>query len=169
MIKNLNDLLKVIKQAKTSKQAYKDLIQESIVFFVSEYNGCLSYNTTPFKAIVETVGKDVKDFRQWLFKYTNITSVKSDLLHFETSDFEFIKDKDGKDKKVFTLSFNDSFNGQKWYETEKETDSQAIKELTSEDLQKSLKALYKKYTKQETTFDETETKILKAIKNAYQL
>lgn len=168
-MKTLKELLQAIKKAKDSKKLYKETIQQSIEFFINEYNGVLAYNTTPFKMIVEVLGKDVKDFRLWLFKYTNITKIYSDLLHFETEDYIFTKDKDGKDVKKYTLKFKDFYNGEKWYETEKETDGQAIKELTSEMLKKSLIVLYKKYTKEERTFDEKETKLLQAIKNAYTL
>lgn len=168
-VKTIQELIAVIEYAKTSKTIYKNAIQTALEYFVKEYNGALTYNTTPFKAICETVGKDVKDLRQWLFTYTNMTKVNADLLHFETDEGYFVKDSDGKDKKVFTLKFRDSYNGQKWYETADKTDKEALKELTSDDLMKSLKAIFRRYTKNGNEYDTKEQNILNAIKTAYGL
>lgn len=169
MITNEKELAKTIRNAKQSKAQYRESIQEAIVYFVNEWNGSLQFNTNYFKDIVETVGKDVKDLRAWLFKYTNIQSVKSDLLHITTNDYEFVKDSKGNDKKVYILKFNDDYNGQKWYESADKTDKEALKELTGEMLQKSAILMYKKYTKDGNAYDDKGEKLLKAIKEIYQL
>lgn len=160
----------VINNARKSKQAYKSLIQDAIVYFVNEYNGALSYNSTPFKEIVQTVGKDVKDLRNWLFTYTNLTKVNSDLLHFETSEKVIVTNKEGKKFVKYTLKFNSNFNGQTWYDTAQKTDEDAIKEFTSDNVKKSLIALYSRYMKDPTkTYDSKEKAILDSIKTAYKL
>lgn len=159
------DLLnKVITTAKAGKQAYRDSIQKALEMFVTEYNGKLSYNTTPFKDIVLTVAKDVKDLRQWLFTYTNMTKVYSDLLHFETTEFTLAKD--GKTK-LYQLKFKDTYNGQLWYSVE--TDKKAVKELTNDTFATSMKSLYKKYSNSFVDYDEKTTRIMQAIKTAYNL
>lgn len=169
MISTLKELNTALDNAQKSKETYKTLIQESIEFFVKEYNKKLTYNIQPFKRIVSICGKDIKDLRLFLFSYTNISAVKSDL-SFETSDYIIKKDKNGKPQKYFTLAFNDSFNGQKWYETSDKTDKEAIvKELTNDDLIKALKALFKRFNKTESKYETKETNILKAIQTAYGL
>ena len=169
-IENLDELKSVILYAKNSKQLYREAIQEAIVYFVKNYNGSLTYNTTPFKAICECVGKDAMDLRNFLFTYTNITKIYSDLLHFETEQGEFVKGKDGKEIKVYTLTFKENFAGQKWYATADKTDKETLeKVLTNEDLMKSLKAIFRKYTKSGNEYDTKEQNILNAIKTAYGL
>lgn len=160
----LAKIMKVIATAKGGKQAYRDSIQQALEMFVSEYNGKLSYNVTPFKDIVLTVGKDVKDLRNWLFTYTNITKVYSDLLHFETTSYEFAKD--GKTK-LYKLGFKDEYKGQLWYSIE--TDKKAVKELTNDTFMASVKSLYKRYSNSFVDYDEKTTAIMQAIKTAYNL
>lgn len=143
-ITNLKTLNNTIDKARTHKEQYKNLIQDAIVYFVNNYNTNLTFSTTPFKAILETVGKDGVDLLHWLKTYTNLLSVKADLLHFTTDEFTTIQDKDGNTKKLYVLKFKDTFDGQKWYETSVETDKKAIKALTDESLLKTLKALIKK-------------------------
>ena len=160
----IDKLNAIIATAKNGKKAYRDSIQQALVMFVKEYNGQLSYNATPFKEIVNIVGKDVRDLRNWLTQYTNITKVYSDLLHFETT--EFITAKDGKTK-LYQLKFKDTFNGQLWYSVE--TDKRAVKELTNDTFATSMKALYKKYSNSFVDYDDTTNKLMQAIKNAYNL
>lgn len=143
-ITNLKTLNNTIDKARTCKEQYKNLIQDAIVYFVNNYNTNLTFSTTPFKAILETVGKDGVDLLHWLKTYTNLISVKSDLLHFTTDEFTTIKDSDNNTKKLYVLKFRDTFNGQKWYETSEKTDKKAIKALTDESLLKTLKALIKR-------------------------
>lgn len=143
-IKNLKQLNATIDKARKSKDLYKTLIQDSIVYFVNNYNSNLTFNTTPFKAIVETVGKDGVDLLHWLKTYTNLLSVKSDLLHFTTDEYTTVKDDEGNTKKLYVLRFRDNFNGQLWYETSEKTDKKAIKQLTDESLLKTLLALIKR-------------------------
>lgn len=159
----LSEILKVIQTAKGGKQAYRDCIQKALEMFVSEYNGKLTYNTTPFKEIVLTVGKDIRDLRNWLFTYTNMTKVYSDLLHFETTEYEVSKD----GKKLYKLKFKDEYKGQLWYSIE--TDKKAVKELTNDTFASSMKSLYKKYTNSFVDYDEKTTAIMQAIKTAYNL
>lgn len=159
----LSELLKVIQTAKGGKQAYRDSIQTALEMFVTEYNGKLSYNTTPFKEIVLTVGKDIRDLRNWLFTYTNMTKVFADLLHFETTEYEVGKD----GKKLYKLKFKDEYKGQLWYSIE--TDKKAVKELTNDTFASSMKSLYKKYTNSFVDYDEKTTAIMQAIKTAYNL
>lgn len=169
MIKTLKELNDALDIAQKSKETYKTLIQDSLEFFINEYNKKLTYNTQPFKRIVSVCGKDIKDLRLFLFNYTNITAVKSDL-SFETSDYIIKKDKNGKPQKYFSLAFNESFKGQKWYETSDKTDKEAIiKELTNDDLIKALKSLFKRFNKSESKYETKETNILKAIQTAYGL
>lgn len=169
MITSIKELNKALDIAQKSKETYKNLIQDSLEFFINEYNKKLTYNIQPFKRIVSICGKDVKDLRLFLFTYTNITSVKNDL-SFETSEYIIKKNKDGVPQKYFTLAFNDSFNGQKWYDTSNKTDKEAIiKELTNDDLIKALKALFKRFNKSESNYETKETNILKAIQTAYGL
>lgn len=167
MTKTTTDLNKTIKElitlAKNGKQAYRDSIQKALVLFVTEYNGALTYNTTYFKDIVLTVGKDIKDLRNWIYTYTNITKVYSDLLHFETSDFSTTTD----GKKLYKLRFKPEFNGQPWYSIE--TDKKAVKELTNDTFAKTMQTMYKKYTNTFLDFDEKTEKLLQAIKDAYNL
>lgn len=160
----LDKLNAIIATAKNGKKAYRDSIQQALVMFIKEYNGQLSYNATPFKEIVHIVGKDVKDLRSWLTEYTNITKVYSDLIHFETTEFTLAKD--GKTK-LYQLKFKDTFNGQLWYSVE--TDKKAIKELTNDTFMASVKALYKRYSNSFVDYDEKTTKIMQAIKTAYNL
>lgn len=159
----LDKLTEVIQTARGGKQAYRESIQQALVMFITEYNGKLSYNTTPFKDIVLTVGKDIRDLRNWLFTYTNMTKVYSDLLHFETTDYTV----SGDGKKLYTLKFKDEYKGQLWYSIE--TDKRAVKELTNDTFASSMKALYKKYTNSFVDYDEKTEQLLKAIKEAYNL
>lgn len=167
MSKKTVDLNKTIKDlissAKSGKQAYRDSIQKALELFVAEYNGALTYNTTYFKEIVLTVGKDIKDLRNWIYTYTNITKVYSDLLHFETSDFSTTTD----GKKLYKLRFKPEYNGQLWYSVE--TDKKAVKELTNDTFEKTMKATYKKYMNTFLDFDEKTEKLLQAIKTIYNL
>ena len=167
MSKKTTDLNQTIKEfissAKSGKQAYRDFIQKALVLFVTEYNGALTYNSTYFKEIVLTVGKDIKDLRSWIYTYTNITKVYSDLLHFETSDFSTTTD----GKKLYKLRFKPEFNGQLWYSVE--TDKKAVKELTNDTFEKTMKTTYKKYMNTFLDFDEKTEKLLQAIKEAYNL
>lgn len=137
--------MKLIKGASVSKQNYRNKIQDAIVMFVKEYNGALTYNVTPFKAIVETVGNDVRALKNFIDEYTNITKVKYDLT-FETDTFETKTDAEGNEYKVYTLSFNESFTGQKWWECAPEKPETV---LSDETFEKSLKAFIKKYTNEE--------------------
>lgn len=159
----LDKLLKVIQVAKGGKQAYRDSIQKALEMFITEYNGKLNYNTTPFKEICMTVGKDARDLRNWLTAYTNMTKIYADLLHFETTDFT--TDKDGK--KLYTLKFKEEYSGQLWYSIE--TDKKAVKELSNDTFANSMKSLYKKYTNSFVEYDKKTEKLLKAIKDAYNL
>lgn len=159
----LDKLNGIISNAKNGKKAYRESIQEALILFVNNYNTELTYNTTPFKEIVLTVGKDIKDLRNWLFEYTNLTKVYSDLLHFETSEYELGKD----GKKLYKLKFKETFNGQLWYSIE--SDKRAVKELTNDTFANSLKALYKKYTNSFLEYDDKTDKLLKAIKTTYNL
>jgi hypothetical protein len=161
---DLNQTIKnLISSAKSGKQAYRDSIQKALELFVAEYNGALTYNTTYFKEIVLTVGKDIKDLRNWIYTYTNITKVYSDLLHFETSSYTTTKD----GKKLYQLSFKPEYNGQLWYSVE--TDKKAAKELTNDTFEKTMKATYKRYMNTFLDFDEKTEKLLQAIKTIYNL
>lgn len=140
--KTLVTLMKIIKGASVSKQNYRNKIQDALVLFIKEYNGALTYNKEPFKAIVETVGNDAKALKNFLDEYTNITKVKADL-SFETSDYETKTDDEGNEYRVYTLSFSDTFTGQKWWECAPEK-PEII--LNDESFEKSLKALINKYT-----------------------
>lgn len=137
--------------ASKSKQAYKDTIQECLEYFVNEFNGKLSMNGTSLKNIVEICGKDVKDLREWLFKYTNMTKVKADCIHFETDDYAFNRN----NEKIYNLKFKDNFNGQKWFETAEKTDKQAIKDFTNENFLRSLRLMINnlKSDRNKTTVD----------------
>lgn len=143
--KTLVNLMKIIKGASISKQNYRNKIQEALIVFIKEYNGALTYNLTPFKAIVETVGNDVKALKNFLDEYTNITKVKADL-SFETDVFETKTDAEGNEYKVYTLAFKETFDGQKWWECAPEK-PEII--LSDETFEKSLKALIKKYTNED--------------------
>lgn len=155
-------IIALIQSAKKGKQAYRDNIQKALELFVNEYNGALRYETKYFKEIVMTVGKDIKDLRNWIFTYTNITGVSSDLNSFRTADYV---ERNGK--KLYTLKFKDDYNGQLWYSIE--TDKKAIKELTNDTFANSLKALYKRYINSFVDYDDKTTKILEAIKETYAL
>lgn len=163
----LNQILEKIKLAKQGKQAFIDNVQDALVLFVNEYNNDLHYNTTPFKAICELVGANVKELREWLFTYTNMTKVFSDLLHFETTDGTIITTKDGEKKTVYTLKFKDNFNGQVWCDINKDK-AKVAKELTNETFEKSLKAIYNKYMKSNVNLDDKASKILETIFDTYQ-
>ena len=159
----IQELQELIKNARNGKQAYRDSIQKALELFVTEYNGELTYNSTYFKDIVLTVGKDIKDLRNWIYTYTNITKVYSDLLHFETTDFSVTTD----GKKLYKLRFKPEYNGQLWYSIE--TDKKAVKELTNDTFEKAMKATYKKYMNTFIDFDEKTEKLLQAIKDVYNL
>lgn len=158
----LDELINKIKLAKDSKKAYRESLQSALELFVNNYNGALSYNTTPFKEIVLTAGKDIKDLRKWLFEYTNLTKVYSDLLHFETTEYT---EKDGK--KLYTLRFKDSYNGQKWYDVE--SDKKAVKELTNDTFYKTMRATYNKYANTFIEYDAKTKTIMDTIKKVYNL
>lgn len=108
------------------KNSYKEAIQDCIEFFVNEYNGKLSANATYLKQIFQVVGKDAVDLKLFIKNYTNMTTIGNDLLHFTTDTF----DVGAKGQKKYILKFNDSFNGQKWYESSAKTDEKALKEIT---------------------------------------
>lgn len=167
MIKTAKQLEETIVNARQNKTAYRESIQDAICFFVSEYNGKLSFNSGYLKDILLTVGNDATDMRNWLFKYTNITKVKSDLVHFETSDCQEITTADGKKQVVYTLKFNDNFTGQLWWETEKP--EKVIKVFDEETLEKLLISVYNRAKKTGTeTYSEKQNNILNLIKDAYR-
>lgn len=167
MIKTEEQLKVCIANAQKNKTAYRESIQDAICFFVSEYNGKLNFNSGYLHDILLTVGNDTRDLWQWLKTYTNMTKVKSDLTHFETSDCQEITTKDGKKQVVYTLSFNDSFKGQLWWETEKP--ERVIKALDEESLEKLLIQVYNKAKKTGTeTYTEKQNNILNLIKDAYR-
>lgn len=167
MIKNTEQLEKCLADAKTNKQAYRELIQDAICFFVAEYNGKLTFNSSYLKDILQTCGNDTRDLWQWLQKYTNMTKVKSDLVHFETSDCQEITTADGKKQVVYTLKFKDNFTGQLWWETEKP--ERVIKLLDEESLEKLLVQVYNKARKTGTeTYTDKQNNILNLIKDAYR-
>lgn len=147
MIENEKQYNNTLDSAEKKKNGYKNDIQESLEFFVNEYNHKLTYNSNSLKRIITIVGKDIVDLRQWIFNYTNITKVNKDFIHFETDDFQFVKDENGKPKKVFTLKFKENYTGQKWFETSAKTDKQAIaKELDDNRALSQVKALFKTLT-----------------------
>ena len=167
MIKTEEQLKTYIADAKTNKQAYRELIQDAICFFVSEYNGKLTFNSSYLKDILLTVGNDTRDLYAWLKKYTNLTKVKSDLTHFETEDCQEITNAKGEKQIVYTLKFRDNFTGQLWWETEKP--ERVIQALDEESLEKLLIQVYNKAKRTGTeTYTDKQTAILNLIKDAYR-
>lgn len=167
MIKTVEQLKQVIETAKENKTAYRESIQDAICFFVREYNGKLTFNSSYLHDILLTTGNDAKDLYQWLKNYTNLTKIKSDLTHFETKDCQEITTKDGKKQVVYTLSFNDNFTGQNWWETEKP--ERVVKLLDEESLEKLLISVYNKAKKTGTeAYTEKQNNILNLIKDAYR-
>ena len=130
MITTLKQANSALKSAKTSKQAYKDKIQEVVEFFVNEYNGKLSENKTLLKQTFEVVGKDAIDLKTFLRNYTNMKTLANDLMTFTTDEFNIGK----KGQHLYKLHFNTDYNGEKWYETSDKTDKKALKEITDADL-----------------------------------
>lgn len=159
-----NDTLKIlvdlIEKAKGSKEKYRNSIQEAIELFVKEYNGRLTYNRTPFKAICQAVGNDAGALRAFLFKYTNITKIKYDF-SFETEEAVAKTDSEGNTYSVYTLAFRDSYNGQKWWEQEKEKTQQLLTDATFE---KSIKALINKYSKDDVEVNDNTKSIIAYLK-----
>lgn len=167
MIKTIEQLNQAIQDAKNNKQAYRESIQNAIVFFVNEYNGKLTFNSGYLKEILLTTGNDAKDLYQWLKKYTNLTKIKSDLTHFETSDCQEITNAKGEKQAVYTLKFNDKFINQKWWEAEKP--QRVMKLLDEETLEKLLVQLYNKAKRTGTeTYTDKQNTILNLIKDAYR-
>lgn len=167
MIKTVKQLEETITNAKQNKAAYRESIQDAIVFFVNEYNGKLTYNSSYLKDILQTAGNDTRDLWQWLQTYTNMTKVKSDLTHFETSDCNEITNAKGEKQVVYTLKFKDNFTDQKWWETEKP--ERVIKALDEESLEKLLIQVYNRAKKTGTeTYTDKQTAILNLIKDAYR-
>lgn len=167
MITNIEQLNQAIQDAKTNKQAYRELIQNAICFFVNEYNGKLTFNSGYLRDILLTTGNDSKDLYQWLKKYTNLTKIKSDLTHFETEDATEITNAKGENIVVYTLKFRDNFNNQKWWETEKP--ERVIKILDEDSLEKLMVQLYNKARKTGTeTYTDKQNAILNLIKDAYR-
>lgn len=167
MITNIEQLNQAIQDAKTNKQAYRELIQNAICFFVNEYNGKLTFNSGYLRDILLTTGNDSKDLYQWLKKYTNLTKIKSDLTHFETEDCNEITNAKGENIVVYTLKFRDNFNNQKWWETEKP--ERVIKILDEESLEKLMIQLYNKAKRTGTeTYTDKQNTILNLIKDAYR-
>ena len=167
MIKNIKQFEQAIIDAKQNKTAYRESIQDAICFFVREYNGQLTFNSSYLKEILLTVGNDARDLNEWLHKYTNLTKVKSDLLHFETSDANEITTEKGENIIVYTLKFNDNFKDQKWWETEKP--ERVIKALDEESLEKLLISVYNRAKKTGTeTYTDRQNNILNLIKDAYR-
>ena len=167
MITDVKQLEQTIQNAKNNKQLYRDSIQDAIVFFVNEYNNKLTFNSSYLKDILLTTGNDARDLYQWLTKYTNLTKIKSDLTHFETSDANEITNAKGEKVVVYTLKFNDNFNNQKWWETEKA--ERVIKILDEGALEKLLVQLYNKARKTGTEmYSDKQNTILNLIKDAYR-
>lgn len=167
MITDVKQLEQTIQNAKNNKQLYRDSIQDAIVFFVNEYNNKLTFNSSYLKDILLTTGNDARDLYQWLTKYTNLTKIKSDLTHFETSDANEITNAKGEKVVVYTLKFNDNFNNQKWWETEKA--ERVIKILDEGALEKLLVQLYNKARKTGTEmYSDKQNAILNLIKDAYR-
>jgi hypothetical protein len=159
----LDTINQLIANAKSGKQAYRQAIQEASVLFVKEYNNSLTFNTTPFKAIIEVLSSDVTSWRNWLFKYTNITKVYSDLLHFETDEYT-LKDS----SKKYTLKFKENFAGQLWYEDDDKTKKEKV--FDDDAFKKSVIGLYKNYAEKHfTELNSTNETLLQAIKEAYNL
>ena len=167
MIKTEEQLKQTIVDARQNKTAYRESIQDAICFFVREYNGKLTFNSSYLRDILLTVGNDARDLNEWLHKYTNLTKVKSDLIHFETSDCNEITNAKGERQIVYTLKFNDNFADQKWWETEKP--ERVIKALDEESLEKLLVSVYNRAKKTGTeTYTDKQTAILNLIKDAYR-
>lgn len=167
MITDIEQLKQTIQDAKNNKQLYRESIQDAIVFFVNEYNGKLTFNSSYLKDILLTTGNDARDLFQWLTKYTNLTKIKSDLTHFETSDANEITNAKGEKVVVYTLKFKDNFDNQKWWETEKP--ERVIKILDEGALEKLLVQLYNKARKTGTEMYSTkQNAILNLIKDAYR-
>jgi hypothetical protein len=167
MITNIEQLNQTIQDAKLNKDTYRELIQNAIVFFVKEYNGKLTFNSSYLKDILLTTGNDARDLYSWLKKYTNLTKIKSDLTHFETEDCNEITNAKGERIAVYTLKFRDNFNNQKWWETEKKQRIEKI--LDEESLEKLLVSVYNKAKKTGTeTYTDKQNAILNLIKDAYR-
>lgn len=167
MLKTVEQFEQAITNAKQNKTAYRESIQDAICFFVREYNGKLTFNSSYLKEILLATGNDARDLNEWLHKYTNLTKVKSDLIHFETSDCNEITNAKGEKQIVYTLKFNDNFADQKWWETEKP--ERVIKALDEESLEKLLVSVYNRAKRTGTeTYTDKQTAILNLIKDAYR-
>lgn len=92
----LSEIKKLIKDAKTNKQRYRDNIQQALVLFVKSYNNELNRNSQPLKELIEVAGVDSRFIRPWLAAaITNLARIEKTkaggfkmILENKAADFE---------------------------------------------------------------------------------
>lgn len=122
-----------INKAIKGKQQYRECLQVAFEIFVANYNTKLNHNSTPLFNILKASGKDIQDFKEYIYKSTNITKLslsdKGGLLLTFDGDF----------------TYNDDYiDNHKWYEKSEKDDIKAIKELDDKTFYKILNGLLKR-------------------------
>lgn len=140
-IQNNTQFNKKLESLANDKTKLYDGVQDTIVYFVNEYNGKLSYNKNGLEKIFKILDNNAKTLFRFLKTYTNITTISYDFKDFKTKDKIEVKTKAGEKITCYTLRFNDDFSGQKWYETIEKDAKETVKQLTNAGLKAKLKNL----------------------------
>lgn len=140
-IKNNTQYNNKIKTLENTQEKLYDLAQETIEYFVQEYNQKLCYNKESFTRILKCLDNNAKTMFKFLKKYTNITFISNDFKDFKTDVKTEITTKSGEKITVYTLRFKDEWTGQKWFENIDEDTQETIKQLTNKGLKAKLSNL----------------------------
>lgn len=126
-----------------TKTNNKEVLQNILVYFFTEYEGKLSRNNKIFAKLMKSLDSERTQVLGWIREYTTLVSCKSDYSKMVSSDKEDIEI-EGKTITLNRIHFKDNFYNQKWYEYKT---PKADKDWTADDFRKAVENLKKKCEK----------------------